>query len=256
MAEVELCQAPHVELAYFSTKNPVMEKENEDAGFFFFQDGVLVLAVADGVGGSRGGKQAAQLTLKSLETHLLEAAEQNLEWRPQIVKACESANATLLSQGIGAATTVMIVLLEENTMQTIHAGDSACLVVGRGGKIKYRSMDHTVVGYGQEASLIGDSEAQNHAAKHILLNCIGIPDMRMDIGPKKILKSNDRILLGSDGLFDNFSDVEMAEMIRKGPLLKQAQYLKKLCQDRMQGVSESDYSKPDDLTFMLFATKN
>lgn len=256
MAEVELYQTQHFELAYFSTKNPVVEKENEDAGFFFFQDGVRVLAVADGVGGSRGGKQAAQLTLKSLESHLLEATEKNLEWRPEIVKACESANVTLLSQGIGAATTVMIVLLEENTMQTIHAGDSACLMVGRGGKVKYRSMDHTVVGYGQEAELIGDSEAQNHAAKHILLNCIGIPDMRMDIGPKKILKTADRILLGSDGLFDNFSDVEMAEMIRKGPLLKQAKHLRAACYDRMIGAVKIPHGKPDDLTFMLFSTKN
>ncbi|MCB1214665.1 MAG: serine/threonine-protein phosphatase [Deltaproteobacteria bacterium] len=253
MDQVRLYESVQGTLAFYSSANPLFQEPNQDAASIFVKEPWTVLAVADGVGGSRGGKQAADLAIEILQKGLSQAFKEGGAIRETLLKVFEEANEAILKLGIGAATTLMVVLIEEKEFQTLHVGDSACLLVGGGGKLKFRSVDHSVVGYGQEADLIDQGEVHEHQQRHVLLNCLGSTEMRVDLGPKKELYQRDRLLVASDGLFDNLTETELASILRKGPIKKQAKLLLESCQSRMHTKTKDlGLHKPDDLTFILY----
>ena len=53
-------------------------------------------------------------------------------------------------------------------------------------------------------------------------------------------------------MFDNLQPDEIAELIRKGPLLDAAVRLVELTAERMNSPVADHPSKPDDATFILF----
>ncbi|MCP5464351.1 MAG: serine/threonine-protein phosphatase [Deltaproteobacteria bacterium] len=231
---------------------PGENKPSEDAGLVYQTDELIVLAVADGVGGSPRGRDAALASVRILAKALEQGHSEERDTRLIIIETFEKANQEILSWGVGAGSTLMVVLIEHGRIQSFHVGDSACLLVGQRGLVKYRSVDHSVVGYGQEAELLSDEEGMQHQDRHILLNCLGTKEMRIDIGPLKKLKSKDRLILGSDGLFDNLTQEELVGFIRKGSVQDNANQLQNKLFERMNTPEEGAPSKPDDVVFLMY----
>jgi serine/threonine protein phosphatase PrpC len=245
---------PHGDVCVRSIRSPDKDTPNEDAAAVIQvgQDS-LVLAVADGVGGTPAGREASNAAVQTLSRVLEAVPRDEPQLRPAILDAVEEANKAVLGLARGAATTLVVAQLTASRLRSYHVGDSELLAVGQRGRIKQRVVPHSPTGFAVEAGLLDEDEAVQHDQRHVLFNVIGSPDMRVEIGPSLQLAKHDTVLLASDGLFDNLFIDEIVDSIRMGPLNEAADRLVERVRSRMQGEGAADQPcKPDDLTVVLF----
>jgi len=245
---------PQGQVCVRSLRSPDKSTPNEDAAAVIqVGDGSLVLAVADGVGGTPAGREASNATLQTLSRVLLGLPSDTPQLRPAILDAVELANKEVQGIARGAATTVVIAELDANRLRSYHVGDSELVAVGQRGRIKHRIVPHSPTGFAVEAGLMDEDEAVQHDQRHVLFNVVGSPDMRVEVGPALQLAVHDTVLLASDGLFDNLFIDEIVDTIRSGPLGDAADRLVERVRVRMNGEGAPDQPcKPDDLTVVLF----
>ena len=210
-----------------------------------------VIGLADGMSGGRGGETAVRLTLEALCAEVRAAMLAGGDLREGMLNGFERANNEVTALGTGAAATLTVAKLEGDTLRVCHVGDSEALLVGQRGKIKLTTVSHTPAGYGKEAGLLSEREAMRHAERHLLLNAIGVAGMRIELGPRVRLSELDTLVLGSDGLFDNWKLEEIGERVRCGKLDRAAAGLLTATLERMRSASTERPGKPDDLSFVL-----
>jgi serine/threonine protein phosphatase PrpC len=248
------CSLPHGDVCVRSMRSPDKQTDNEDsAAIIQLGDDSLVLAVADGVGGSVAGREASNAAVRTLSRVLKKLPDETPQLRPAILDAVEAANKAVLGLARGAATTLVVAQLDATKLRSYHVGDSELLAVGQRGRIKQRVVPHSPTGFAVEAGLLDEDEAVQHDQRHVIFNVIGSQDMRVEVGPALQLAVHDTVLLASDGLFDNLYIDEIVDTIRSGPLTSVADKLVARVQARMQGGEKAkEPCKPDDLTVVLF----
>jgi serine/threonine protein phosphatase PrpC len=237
----------------FSARCPGKDGANEDsAGLIPLGGASAVLIVADGLGGGPSGQHASSLAVKAIEDSVQTARQDGLMLRTAILNGLEAANDAVQGLGVGAATTVAAVEVQDGTVRPYHVGDSMILVVGQRGRIKMQTTSHSPVGLAVEAGFLAETDAMHHEDRHIVSNVVGSPEMKIEIGPVLHLAPRDTLLLASDGLFDNLHIDEIVQRVRKGSLQKASRRLIEESTLRMTAPSEGQPSKPDDLSFVLF----
>lgn len=245
-------ELPSGEATVYSRRCPDKASPNEDAALVYPVDEKrVVLAVADGCGGMSGGADAARLTLKSIKRSLDRATGED-SLRSAILDGIESANAKVLKLGIGAATTLAVVIADAGCVRSFHIGDSQVVLVGRRGKIKLQTPAHSPVGYALEAGVLSEDDAMTHEDRHIVSNVVGARDCWIEVGMRRKMAKRDTLIIGSDGIFDNLRVDEVCEVIRTGRLAEAACDLATQTAQRIAADSEEHPSKPDDATFILF----
>jgi len=233
-------------------RSPDKETDNEDsAAVIPFGAEGLVLAVADGVGGSPGGQQASNLAVQTLADVLARTSPAPDNLRAAVVDAVEEANKRILDLGRGSATTLVVGELLNGQVRSYHVGDSELMSVGQRGRIKLRVIAHSPTGFAIEAGLLDEDEAIEHDSRHLLFNVIGAPDMRIEIGTPVRVDVYDTVILSSDGLLDNLFVDEIVNIVRCGTLARAADDLARLAMARMAG-GDGGPSKPDDFTIILY----
>lgn len=228
------------------------KKVNQDGALVFERDGVLVLAVADGMGGHADGEQASRLALASLSTSITLALEDGDELRTGVLDGFEAGHDAVESLATGAGTTLAVATIDHGTARPIHAGDSTVLLCGQRGSLKAQTVDHSPTGYAVQAGLMDEREALEHPERHVVLSALGHAGLRIDVGPEQPIAARDTLLLASDGLTDNLTTGEIVDIARKGPLEEAARTLVERAEARMAGLDDPDLGKPDDLTLVLF----
>jgi len=179
----------------------------------------LLIAVADGMGGHRGGAVASEIAVKSLAnssarllqevSHRSDQASLLREVYRQIhQRICKAGQAKARLFGMG--TTLTTALIHEDRAWIAHVGDSRAYVV-RGGRMQRLTRDHTF------AQLGGDSEG---IGSHVLWNCLGgrgTQSLEIDC-IELSLEANDHLLLCTDGLTREVPDDELAQILESsGP---------------------------------------
>jgi len=242
---------PHGTAALLSRSHP-FRKPNQDVGAII-PAGVddVVLTVADGMGGTRDGGEAAATVVRHLCDVLPVESPEQLT-RTAILNGIESANRHLLAEVPDAGTTLVAMEISGHTVRPYHVGDSVILVVGQRGKLKLQTVSHSPAGFAVEAGLLNEKEALHYHERHLILNAVGSAEMRIELGAPLSLARRDTILLASDGLIDNLSLEEIVELIRKGPLDRAVGGLAALARERMTSARSGHPSKPDDLTILLY----
>ena len=192
--------------------------KNEDRmGYCYTREsGLFVLA--DGMGGHPEGEVAAQLALQTI------SALYQKEARPTITDPTEFLSVALLAahhQIIRYAsekgmldtprTTVVAAILQGTGATWVHCGDSR-LYVMRDGELLTRTRDHSYLEQ-QNAGIIKISTAN----RNILFTCLGSPAKPVfDIAGPVTLREGDKLMLCSDGLWGNLTDVDIVcHMARK-----------------------------------------
>ena len=235
-----------------SRRSPDKSTPNEDAALVApVGERGLVLAVADGVGGSPAGREAARIAVSVLAAELESADTVPERLRSTILDAIESANQVILDAGTRGATTLIVAEIVDRKLRSYHVGDSELFVMGRGGAVKARIIPHSPTGFAVEAGLMGEDEAVQHEQRHLLFNVLGSQEMRVEISTPLELATHDTVLLTSDGLVDNLYADEIVETLRAGPL---ALSVNKLVADAAGRMNTNDFnkpSKPDDLTVVV-----
>ena len=224
---------------------------NEDAaGAWAPRRGSIVLALADGMGGGPGGGEAAATAIGSLDDRLSNRCD-GPDLRPAILDAFESANDSILAEGRGSGTTLVVAEVSDGFVRTYHAGDSGALVVGQRGRIRHETIAHSPTGYAVAAGVLEPSDVHEHDERHYLSNCLGSAEMRIEVGPKIALAPRDTILIASDGILDNVRREDLLDAIRKGPLAEGASLVVELARAAIAGEGPI-VGHEDDATLMVF----
>lgn len=261
MSEVILLEIAGGTAAVFSTRSPHKDSPNEDvAAVIPCTPSHGILAVADGLGGHAGGERASKLAVDTIYEIVHDALVMSADpvaepLRPAILDGIEAANAAVLALGTGAATTLSLVEIQGDLVRAYQVGDSAMLLAGQRGKLKYQTTAHSPIGYAVEAGLLAEEEAIHHDQRHMISNVIGSQEMHVEMGPTIRMAARDTLVLASDGLLDNLLPSEIVDLVRTGPLERAVGQLAATARERMNataGSAGATPSKPDDLTIIAF----
>lgn len=171
-----------------------------------YDNGGVLLAVADGMGGHVAGEEAARIAVKTMEEFDADskaAKEQLLELILSSNRSIHNAVAQKPAlQGMG--TTLTAVFLKDETASWAHIGDTRLYLL-RQGRLNRLTDDHTLTGLLLKEGRITEAQARLHPMRTMLLQCIGCESHRVDTGSFE-LREGDLILLSSDGLHDMVSE--------------------------------------------------
>ncbi len=193
----------------------------------------LLVAVSDGMGGASAGEVASALTLDVLRQHAQGAMAQlgglepaGLEsWLSQGIheanhRVLQAGRDDLSNQGMGATATAGLVF--PGAVVLAHVGDSRAYHL-RQGQLRQLTTDHTFVGKLVAQGQLSPEEAEKHEQRHVLLQAVGVRESVQVDSLTVVLRSGDRILLCSDGLYDLVSDEAIAETLAADGLTPLAQ---------------------------------
>ena len=164
----------------------------------------IVAAVADGVGGAKGGRVAAELAVRSLIDGYY-CQPDTIGVRQAACLVIDGFNRWLntLAQTDpnleGAATTLTAVIVRGRRAHILHAGDSRAW--------HYRD--------GALTRLTDDHVLPQPDLRHVLFRAIGIePHVRLDECSQP-LAQHDRILITSDGVHGSLGDKALAALLER-----------------------------------------
>ena len=183
----------------------------------------LLLAVSDGMGGASAGEVASALTLDVLRQHATGAMARlgGLETtglESWLVEGIHRANQQVLeagrrdpsAQGMGATATAGLVF--PGAVVVAHVGDSRAYHLSQG-QLRQITTDHTFVGKLVAQGQLSPEEAEDHQQRHVLLQAVGVRETVDVDSLTVVLRSGDRLLFCSDGLYDLISDEAIAETL-------------------------------------------
>lgn len=164
----------------------------------------ILAAVADGVGGGQGGREAAEYTVRGLLSDYYATPE---TWAvPQALdRVLQAMNRWLMAQGAvrseltGMATTLSTVILRGSRYYTAHIGDSRIYLL-RGGRLLRLSDDHVW---------------EHPEMQHVLKRAVGLDaHMMLDHGDGE-LQPGDVFMLASDGVWNALGDRRIDELLKQ-----------------------------------------
>jgi len=179
------------------------------------EDSYLVVeplyAVADGMGGHRGGEVASSLALETVQG-MLERQEGSLA--EQVAEANRavfdrSQNDRRVS---GMGTTLTAAQVDGSRVHLAHVGDSRAYLL-RGGELAQITEDHTLVHRMVMEGEISEEEAETHPHRSILTRALGVDqNIQVDEGDLEVAPG-DRLLLCTDGLTGMVPEGQIREIL-------------------------------------------
>ncbi len=166
----------------------------------------IIAAVADGIGGHKGGREAAEYTVRGLLADYYATPD---TWSvPHAIETVTTAlNRWVIAEAgrnaelAGMATTLSALVLRGRRYYTAHIGDSRI----------YRMQE------GRLAALTVDHTWEHPEFKNVLSRAVGLdPRVLMDFADGE-LALNDRFLLVSDGVWGVLPDALLAEVLLDHP---------------------------------------
>jgi serine/threonine protein phosphatase PrpC len=186
---------------------------NEDS--YLVDPPLLLYAVADGMGGHRGGEVASHLALETVES-LARAGTGTLAHQVQ------EANRTVFERSqrdrrvTGMGTTLTAARIVDDAVHLAHVGDSRAYLL-RAGAFRQLTEDHTLVNRMVKAGEITADEADVHPHRNVLTRALGTePDVEVD-ETEVVLMDGDRLLLCSDGLFGMVTEDQIQAILENEP---------------------------------------
>jgi protein phosphatase len=176
-----------------------------------------LVAVADGMGGHRRGELASELAVQRLQ-EVFGADPTAAGLRQAAVEAnravWERAQADPELRGMGTTIAAAALVTEAGEAQVaiVNVGDSRAYVF-REGRLNRLSFDHSVVGDLVRAGELTDEAARTHPNRHRLTHALGVgPDVEPHLALAAPVRG-DRLLLCSDGLFNELEEVEITAVL-------------------------------------------
>jgi protein phosphatase len=168
-------------------------------------------AVADGMGGHRGGEVASSLALETVQG-LFERREGSL------AEQVGQANRVVFDRSqkdrkvSGMGTTLTAAQVDGNRVHLVHVGDSRAYLL-RGGELTRITEDHTLVHRMVMEGEISQEEAETHPQRSILTRALGV-DRNIQVDESDLeVAPGDRLLLCTDGLTGMVPEGQIREIL-------------------------------------------
>lgn len=182
---------------------------------------IMLLSVADGLGGHPAGEVASRLAVRTLEQIVREQLALIAEPEPEIMKgimavAFRETNRRVMMaaeeepewQGMG--TTLVAALLSTTDDCIIgNIGDSRAYRITS--RMERLTRDHSQVQELIDKGILSEREAEHHPFKNIVTRIIGRDEDQADITSWNL--DNSRLLLCSDGLLDGIAEEDILAIV-------------------------------------------
>jgi len=201
-------------------------EKNEDRLLVAESDNLVLLAIADGMGGHRGGEIAAQILVDTLDMYFRRAAGDIPRPREFLRYAIEAAHFEINKRsrndsGIDPRTTAVACLISPAGVTWAHVGDSRLYML-RGSKILARTIDHSYVEDLYKQGLISEDDMLTHPKRSFLTQCIGGGQKpHISFAGHDNLQAEDVLLLCSDGLWSAIDETPLRTLTSQ-PVLEAA----------------------------------
>jgi PPM family protein phosphatase len=196
----------------------------------------LLLLVADGVGGGKGGEEASSRTLDTIARYvagsslffsnlgkesqraLLQDLTLSVQWSHAAVRNQASGRTSLQ----GMATTLTMVLVLWPRAYVVQVGDSRCYHL-RPPTLTQVTRDQTIAQELIDKGLLPAAAAERSPLSHVLSQAVG--NKESEIWPEISsldLEAGDTLLLCTDGLTKHLADAQIAELMAKADSAREA----------------------------------
>lgn len=200
---------------------------NEDRIGLAEMDNRVLLVLADGMGGYRGGQLASAALVDSMLRQFKQHKLAIPNPRAFLKVLIADAHLAVIAKGaeqyppVEPRTTGVVCLIQNGHAWWAHIGDSR-LYLFRDGRVLTRTRDHSKVENLLAAGKISKKELKKHPQRNLVTRCLGDKKRppRPAFSEKISLQKKDTFLLCSDGLWDALDDDYMAETLTQTTLHK------------------------------------
>lgn len=213
------------------------------------QDSILVnardhiYAVADGMGGHKGGEVASAMAIETLQEVLTDTTLRGISVEAKLERAYKIANDRIYETSHkagnkdleGMGTTLVSFYASRNKVYLSNVGDSRAYLF-RDGRIWQVTEDHSLVQEQIRAGLINPNNTEDMVGKNVITRSVGYDQaVKIDVVFRPYSKG-DVFLLCSDGLTGMVSNAQLAKILSHNPIEKVAQ----ICIDEANKAGGTD----------------
>lgn len=200
------------------------------------QDSILVnarhniYAVADGMGGHKGGEVASAMAVETLQEVLAHEASTSSPVENRLEAAYRLANERIYERSHktenkdleGMGTTMVALYATQQKIFVSNVGDSRAYLF-RNGKVWQITEDHSLVQEQIRAGLINPEKSEQMVGKNVITRSVGFDQqVKIDV-VSRLYTKGDVFLLCSDGLTGMVSNAKIAKILASNPIDKVAQ---------------------------------
>lgn len=208
-----------MEFSYLTDPGKIREHNEDSVTALKNSSGEVLMAVADGMGGHRGGEIASSIAISHIGKRFSEISsignkEDAINWIKDVVS---EANVLIYKytsenpESTGMGTTLVLSVLTPEFLLFGNIGDSSGYVL-KNDKIHKMTTDHTLVNLLVKSGELTEEEAKNHPRKNVLMRALGATTtVEMDI--IEVETDIDGIMLCSDGLTNMLDDEQIAKVL-------------------------------------------
>lgn len=240
-------QVNWAQFATVTDQGNVRERNEDRLWVEAWPDQSAILAVvADGMGGSRGGAEAAEIAINTfrelLAQPLPDAASDRYE---QLLQKFHEADDRIRDRGcqsfhlLGMGATIVVALITSSECLHLYAGDSR-LYHWRDRSIAYYTADHSIIRILIDIGKITEAESLTHPMRSAINSCLGgRGDSHLSVDPKwdppvnssddaidatqhhvspiLTLQLGDLLLLSTDGLHGSMVNQDIQDALQALP---------------------------------------
>ena len=220
-----------MEYAYLTDTGKVREHNEDSVTIVKNNNGEILMAVADGMGGHQAGEVASSIAISHIgkrfsEISSLGTKDDAINWIKDVVS---EANVLIYEytqehpESMGMGTTLVTSLITSDYLLFGNIGDSSGFVL-KNEKLHKITTDHTLVNLLVKSGELTEEEAKDHPRKNVLMKALGATNtVEMDVFD--VETDVDGVLLCSDGLtnmldFDQICKVLLEDLTIEEKLQK------------------------------------
>ncbi len=221
-------------------------KGNEDRVGYSYSRDVLLMTIADGMGGHIDGEVAAEIAVSEITRRFQQEARNKLK-KPFdfLVSSIQSAHRAIVSHAVEhnllecPRTTVVACIVQNGSAFWAHAGDSRLYVLRRG-ELVAQTQDHSRVQMMIDAGEITPEMAARHPERNKIFSCLGgVVPPQIATGREFALEPGDTVMLSTDGFWAQIPGSILGGMLRKQTLVDVMPGLLVEAQRRAKGESDN-----------------
>ncbi len=187
----------------------------------------LLLVLADGMGGYRGGQLASGALVKSMLQQFKRHKGPIGDPTAYLKVLIDEAHQAVIRKGaeqyppVQPRTTCVVCLIQQGRAWWAHVGDSR-LYLFRDRRVLTRTRDHSKVEHLLQTGKLQPQDLRKHPQRNLVTRCVGTPEQlpKATFSEGTTLHKKDILLLCSDGLWEPVNGQEMAETLADNTLPK------------------------------------
>lgn len=208
-----------MEYSYLTDPGKIRDHNEDSVTVIKNGSGEILMAVADGMGGHRGGEIASSIAISHIGKRFAEISslgnkEDAINWIKDVVS---EANVQIYKytnefpESSGMGTTLVLAVLTSQYLLFGNIGDSSGYVF-KNERIHKITSDHTLVNLLVKSGELTEEEAKDHPRKNVLMRALGA-NTKVDMDIFDVERDVDGIMLCSDGLTNMLDDEQISKVL-------------------------------------------